>query len=383
MSVESSNSVQKQDTFTRFLKLMGWVILTGSLIYLINYLADVLLPFLVACVFAYVIHPFVNFNKRTFHIKNNVGATLLTLTEVILAISIILCILIPFFVKEITDITKLLEEYARRKQDWIYLPGTVNDYILRYVDSEKVEEILTSDQMIAVVESTLRETWNLMTNSVRFVIDILSWCIMFLYLIFLLIDYDKIENEIRNVIPKKHKGWSSQAFNEITSAMRHYFRAQSLIATIVGVLFAICFYIIDLPLAIVLGLTIGVMNMVPYLQLVSIPFAAMLGLVLSVSTGQNFWIIAAEISAIYIFVQCFQDFYLTPRIMGKQMGLSPVVILLSLSIWGALLGFIGLILALPLTAVLITYYRQYVKKEVPASTDEKKVETKTENKENK
>ena len=64
--------------------------------------------------------------------------------------------------------------------------------------------------------------------------------------------------------------------------------------------------------------------------------------------------------AVYIIVQCIQDLFLTPKIMGKAMGLNPAIILLSLSVWGTLLGFIGLIIALPLTTLLLAYYDQYI-----------------------
>jgi predicted PurR-regulated permease PerM len=64
--------------------------------------------------------------------------------------------------------------------------------------------------------------------------------------------------------------------------------------------------------------------------------------------------------AVYIIVQAIQDLFLTPKIMGKYMGLNPAIILLSLSIWGSLLGLVGLIIALPLTTLLIAYYNRYI-----------------------
>ena len=74
---------------------------------------------------------------------------------------------------------------------------------------------------------------------------------------------------------------------------------------------------------------------------------------------------------VYAVVQCIQDFFLTPKIMGKAMGLNPAIILLSLSVWGTLLGFIGLIIALPLTTLLLAYYEQYIiSREDGASPDE-------------
>ncbi len=142
--------------------------------------------------------------------------------------------------------------------------------------------------------------------------------------------------------------------------MNHYFRGQALVALCVGVLFCIGFLIIDMPLAIILGLFIGVLNMVPYLQLISLVPAILLCLVCSVDSGVDFWIIFWKCMAVYCIVQAIQDLFLTPKIMGKAMGLNPAIILLSLSIWGTLLGFLGLIIALPLTTLLLAYYDEYL-----------------------
>ena len=100
--------------------------------------------------------------------------------------------------------------------------------------------------------------------------------------------------------------------------------------------------------------------MVPYLQLISLIPTTLLCLVYSVDSNVNFWNIWLASMAVYIIVQCIQDLFLTPRIMGRAMGLNPAIILLSLSIWGTLFGFIGLIIALPLTTLLLAYYNNYI-----------------------
>ena len=130
-----------------------------------------------------------------------------------------------------------------------------------------------------------------------------------------------------------------------------------------GILFSVGFSIVGMPLAVALGMFIGVLNLVPYLQMLGIVPAVLLALVRSNQTGENFWLIILYCFIVFLVVQGIQDLVLTPRIMGKMMGLRPAVILLSLSVWGYLLGFIGLIIALPLTTILISYYRFFVLKE--------------------
>ena len=113
-------------------------------------------------------------------------------------------------------------------------------------------------------------------------------------------------------------------------------------------------------MAVAFGMFIGMLNMVPYLQLISLPIAALLCIVGYVDTGVDFWLIFWETMAVYIVVQAIQDLILTPKIMGKAMGLNPAIILLSLSIWGSLLGIMGMIIALPLTTLVLSYYVRYV-----------------------
>jgi predicted PurR-regulated permease PerM len=99
---------------------------------------------------------------------------------------------------------------------------------------------------------------------------------------------------------------------------------------------------------------------VPYLQTIGIIPVAILGILKAAETGQSFWLIALYIAIVFIVVQIIQDLFLTPKIMGKATGMNPALILLSLSIWGSLLGFVGLIIALPATSLLISYYKKYI-----------------------
>lgn len=86
----------------------------------------------------------------------------------------------------------------------------------------------------------------------------------------------------------------------------------------------------------------------------------MLAILKAADTGDNFWIIIASAAAVFIIVQIIQDGYLVPRIMGKITGLNPAIILLSLSIWGSLMGMLGMIIALPLTTLMLSYYQRYI-----------------------
>ena len=204
------------------------------------------------------------------------------------------------------------------------------------------------------------KAWHLLSSTFSVLVSVTIVFVIFLYFIFILLDYEKIASGWLRLIPERYRPFISQLADDVELSMNRYFRGQSLIALCVGVLLAIGFKIINFPLAVTLGLFIGCLNLIPYLQTIGLIPMALLSLLRSAETGENFWILFGLSLLVLGIVQAIQDLYLTPRIMGKAMGLNPAIILLSLSIWGTLLGFIGLIIALPLTTLCLSYYKRFV-----------------------
>lgn len=347
-------------TFDKVVRIIFSTLVIVGIVWLLNYLRGVLLPFLVACLIAYITHPFVMWNSKFLHIKNNTLAVLVSLFELTIVLGGIMAFFVPYIVSEVSQMADMFAQYTQNHNTVQYLPPEVHELIVKYVNFEAIKNMLTQEQMMSIVENALVEAWSLMSSGISVILSICSWLVVVLYLVFILIDYDKMSRACHLMVPKRYRKSAFKVFNDVETSMNHYFRGQALIAFIVGVLFSIGFLIVGLPMAVVFGLFIGLLNMVPYLQLVSIPIAAILCIVQSVSTGTDFWMLLLCVIGVYCVVQAIQDLYLTPRIMGKYMGLNPAIIFLSLSIWGSLLGFIGLIIALPLTSLIISYYDRYV-----------------------
>ena len=192
------------------------------------------------------------------------------------------------------------------------------------------------------------------------IFSIVSWFIVLLYMFFILLDFNKLSHGFKAAIPSKYRRMALRIFGDVADTMSRYFRGQAAVSFFVGVIFAIEFYIIGLPMAIAFGMFVGVLNMVPYLQLISIPIAAFLCLVATAATGASFWVMFSWVIVAYIVCQIIQDMVLIPTIMKSQMGLNPAIIFLSLSLWVYVMGFIGLIIGLPLTTLIISYYCEFV-----------------------
>lgn len=350
----------KPYTLDRTVRLLIGVVVVCAAIFLVKYLSGVLIPFLVAWLAAYLIYPLVKYTKKLLRIKSNALAVILTLV-VLTAVIVTACwFLFPYILGEIGDMAAMFGRYTKEYVNNPQVSESIHEFVIEYIDMEKIQNLFTRDEIMNMVRNSIDGVWNIMGSGFNVIFMFAGWLIILLYLVFILIDYERVTDGFKNMIPPKYKEDVLMVLEDVESVMNHYFRGQSIVSFFVGIMFCIGFLIIGLPMAIVFGLFIGVLNMVPYLQLVSIPIAAVLSLVLAVDTGTNFWIIFAEVIGVYCINQLIQDMVLIPRILGKYMGLNPAILFLALSIWGTLLGLIGFIVAIPLTTLLISYYKRYI-----------------------
>ena len=347
-------------TFDRVIRILFGVVSIVGLFYLVYILRGALLPFLVAWIVAYMLNPLVVYNKRVFKLKGRVVAITLAFLEVLITISLLCVLFLPSIIDEIAHMRELLSEYVYNSSSIPFVPQAVHDFICDNINFSELSGLLSREQWLSIIEESFSGAWGFITGSVGEIINIVSWLVVLLYIVFILLDYDRILCGFRRMIPQKYRPMLVSIGNDIEESMNRYFRGQALVAGLVGILFSIGFLIVGLPLAIVLGLFIGVLNMVPYLQLIGIIPTILLCLVSASDTGANFWLLFGACILVFIIVQIIEDVFIVPRVMGKVTGLNPAIILLSLSIWGTLLGFVGMIIALPLTTLCLSYYQRYV-----------------------
>lgn len=350
-------------TFDSFIRGVIIICLSAAGIWLINYLSGVLLPFFVAWIMAYMLYPLVHFLQNRLRLRSRVLSIIVALLLVISLLAGFITLIIPPIIEETGRLAALISLYFNDVAEKINLDGLLRQILRNFSGSNSLLKLAQQNTFIEVIQAILVQAWELLASTVNIAMSIFSTFIVLLYMFFILLDYEKIAHGWASLIPPSKRNFASKVVQDVKSGMNAYFRGQSLIALCVGILFSVGFLIIDFPLAIGLGLLIGILNMVPYLQLIGFVPTIILAAIKAAETGQSFWLILFSALAVFAVVQLIQDLYLTPRIMGKVMGLNPAVILLSLSIWGALLGVIGLIIALPLTTLLLSYYKRFVLKE--------------------
>ncbi len=357
--MENSETRKRYD-FDRVTRIVITIVCVAVAVYAIHYLTPVLLPFLVGCLLAYMLDPIVEHVQRLMRCKSRIVPVIVTVVAVFGAIAGVLWLIIPYIANEVSEMTETLAAYAKAQIKIPYIPVAMREFLQNTFDVKHLTSMLSQDQWQSIAKKLLTGTWSVLGDTMSVIITAVSWLISLLYMFFVLIDYDKIGRSFKGAIPRNYRKISLKVLHDVEDTMSRYFRGQALVSLFVGIIFAIEFSIIDLPMAIVFGLSIGVLNMVPYLQLISMPVAAFLCLVESVATGSSFWSMAGWTFGAYCLCQLIQDMVLTPHIMKQQMGLRPAIIFLSLSIWSYVLGFIGLIIALPLTTLIFSYYKEYV-----------------------
>jgi predicted PurR-regulated permease PerM len=357
---------RKPYTFDRVFRIGIAVALLWGLIWLLGYLSDVLIPFAVALILAYMINPMVNVIQKK--IPHRLAAVFMSLSIVIALAVFLVWLIIPMIITEIKHTGQLLSnlvnnadlaQHAAKR-----LPPDLWQAIKDYASRQEVQQFFKTENFWKIAEMAARKVlpgvWGLITGTASFIMGLVGLAVIGLYLVFLLLDYEKVFQEWKELLPPSHRETIMGFVSDFESAMNRYFRGQAVVASIVGGLFATGFLLIGLPMGILLGLFIGLLNMVPYLQIIGLIPAILLALVYALETGTSFLVILGLTGLVFIVVQIIQDAILVPKIMGRVTGLNPAMILLSLSIWGKLLGIFGLLIALPLTFLLLAYYRQFI-----------------------
>ena len=349
-----------QITFDSFIRgAIGVLILVG-IVMLLNRLSNVLVPFFLAWLIAYILFPLVKFFQYRCRMKYRVFGILSAFLVTGVVLTVVFWLMIPPMVEESLRVKDLLVAYVTNNETMSNIPRMIQEYVRDHLSAEQIQAIVTQDGFMEGIKVTLPKLWDVITQSISIVSSVFTLTMVALYTFLILLDYEDINRGWPNLLPQRYRGFAKQLVSDVEVSMNKYFRGQALVALCVGILFSIGFLIIDFPIAVGLGMFIGLLNMVPYLQLIGFVPAILLAIVKAADTGQNFWFIMLLVLIVFAVVQIIQDTFLTPKIMGHVTGLHSAIILLSLSIWGSLLGILGMIIALPLTTLSINYYQKFV-----------------------
>lgn len=344
-------------TFDRVVRIVFSLAVLAGLIWLVAVLRHVLLPFAVAALVAYMMEPWVCYNRRKMHLKSRCVAVLITCGEIIVVFAIMCLIFIPLVENECAQLSDMLDRYARNGHPGIgHFPETIHRFVRTRLDIDTIASKLDNVNTM----SALRGMWDALSSGLNEILALLGWVIAIVYVFFISLDLNKYRSDFYRYMPRRWLPAAKSVAHDVSWTMNRYFRNQALISLITGLCYVVGFSIVGIPMAVAIGLVNCVLFMVPYLVYVSVVPVTVMCIFHAIDTGVDFWTIWLECVAVYAAVEAFSDLFLTPRIMGKAMGLNPAVILLALSVWGTLLGVLGMVIALPATTIMIKWLKMWL-----------------------
>lgn len=348
-------------TFDRTVRIALFVLCVLALTWAIAAIWEVLLPFLLAGIFAYVMMPLVRFFQDTLRLRSRSLSVLLVFFLTMGLFVLASLYLIPALQEEVVKTIEAIKQHSDGKSlTEQILPSEAAKYLESQLDFREMLQGLSLESILSTGESL----WDKAGGLVSGTISVFSWTLVFamgiIYFIFIMMDMEGLAQGLLEMFPSSARSTVKEMMKTVDYYMNSYFRGQALVAVSVGVLLAIGFSIIGLPLAIVMGIFIGLLNFIPYMQALGVIPLGLVAVLMGLQNGDNIFVSLALAYGVLMIVQIIQDSILVPRIMGTSLGMRPSLILLALAVWGYLLGFFGMLIALPITMSLYAIYMRYV-----------------------
>lgn len=356
-----SHFFRREFTFDRIARMLVLSVLILLIYVAVQAIWSVILPFLLAGIFAYVMMPLVRFFQYTLRLRSRGLSVILTLLLLGAVVYLAVIFIIPSINAEIEKTLQVISGYSSG-QDILtmILPRNIRNYLNGGIRWGNFSQQLSLEKILENVKLLLDQVGGIINST----LSIFSWGLVFLigivYFVFILLDFENLGRGFISLFPKTLRPTIRTISMDLDRYMNNYFRGQALVAISVGILLSIGFNIIGLPLATAMGIFIGILNFIPYMQALGIIPLGLASLLMAAQTGENAFVCMLLGYGVLMIVQVIQDMIIVPRIMGQTMGMRPSLILLVLSIWGYLLGFFGMLIALPITMFIYSLYMRYV-----------------------
>ena len=356
-----SQFFRREFTFDRIARMLVLSVLILLIYVAVQAIWSVILPFLLAGIFAYVMMPLVRFFQYTLRLRSRGLSVILTLLLLGAVVYLAIIFIIPSINAEIEKTLQVISGYSSG-QDILtmILPRNIRNYLNGGLRWGNFPQQLSLEKILENVKLLLDQVGGIINST----LSIFSWGLVFLigfvYFVFILLDFENLGRGFISLFPKTLRPTIRTISMDLDRYMNNYFRGQALVAMSVGILLSIGFNIIGLPLATAMGIFIGILNFIPYMQALGIIPLGLASLLMAAQTGENAFVCMLLAYGVLMIVQIIQDMIIVPRIMGQTMGMRPSLILLVLSIWGYLLGFFGMLIALPITMFIYSLYMRYV-----------------------
>jgi predicted PurR-regulated permease PerM len=324
-------------------------------LFLVFRFIDIITPFILGFMFAYILEPIIRYitEKKKF---NKTFAIFIILTTFFTIFFVILYHLIPGLINQASElVTKLnVKKYFTQSIGTDKIVELLNDKFPALADAVQngMDNISTfffkfSNQIFANIVQSGKIILNLAT--ILLITPILTF--------YFAMDMQKILDTLKNLIPISHRNDVVGLFKEINSTIAKYLRGQVTVSIILATYYSIGLFILQVDYALVLGIFSGLSLFIPYF---GIMFSFILTSIIAFVHFKTSSIII-YLATFYIMGHVIEGVFITPRLMGKNLNLHPLWIFLGLFVGGSLLGFLGILFAIPLTAIIAVIIRFFIK----------------------
>jgi len=332
-------------------QLRFWIITAALLAVFLYVFSDILLPFVAGMVLAYFLDPVADRLQRLG--LSRTWATVLILIGFVVALTIALIIIVPILASQLSDFIGRLPEYLSRLQ-----------ILVTSFDPRWLEQTfgVNLDSLRTGLNSLLTESFGFVTTIAESIWSsgIALFNIASLFVVtpvvafYMLLDWDRMVNKVDSWVPREYVGTVRAIAKDINTATAGFVRGQGTLCLVLGIIYAVGLTLTGLNFGILIGLFAGLISFIPYI-------GSLVGLVLSIGVAvvqfwPDYWMIGAVVVVFFI-GQFLEGNILQPRLVGKSVGLHPVWLMFALFAFGALFGFVGLLIAVPAAAAVAVLVR--------------------------
>ena len=323
------------------------IILFSIVIFLITlYLFEVIIPFLIAFIVAYLTNPLKIYLDKYL---NETFSSLISIIAFILCFLSILVLILPILIYQIQNLVLSLPGYFEEIE--IFL----KDINAKYLFTEKIKTVDYNTLIKPVTDGLINHGNSIIGNSIQFINSFFNMILIVVISFYLSIEFNKIKKFIYDLADKSNFTEFHLLIREIDVVLSKFIRGQGLVCIVLSVIYSLGLFLVGLKFGILLGIISGIISFVPYLGSF---IGGGLTLILSFSQfGISPQLIFVLI--IFIFGQLFESYYLTPKLVGEAIKLNPIWIIFALMTGAYLSGFVGILISLPIAAVIGVVVRHY------------------------
>lgn len=330
------------------------IVIILAIIGLIYLLRNALLPVFIALLLAYLLDPIVA-RLESRRINRSVAIFILAALVVII-LGGALTILIIQAQREVVELYHNLPDYLARVQDKV--APLVKEYLGRDLPGT-FQELLSElkDQVSKIDPATLKPASKFVSQLTSKTLALIGWLLGLLiipvFLFYFLRDWNQLKTRAKDYIPLAYRDYLVEKFLQIDEALSAFIRGQLTVCLILGIFYSIGLVMVGVDLAVVIGMLSGLAFIVPY-------FGTVIGIILAtimslLENGISWQLLGAWL--VFAVVQFFESYFITPRIVGKKIGLKPVAVILAVLIGADLFGFLGILIAVPTAAVIKVFLK--------------------------